>query len=86
MKTAMKKVTKMLDPRSKAITPALRGRPPLHSKSQRRTVAKYLRRYGLSTGLQECFNLEGFTVSIPTAMKIAKEKGITFTLGRPVNA
>ena len=74
---------KMIDPRSKV---KRRGRPPVYTPTQRRTVAKYMRRLGLTHGLAECEVKEGFTVSVPTALKIAKDKGIVFVRGRrPVN-
>ncbi len=65
-----------------------RGRPPVFSKGDRRKVSKYLRRFGLTHGVSEAAkgsldNGVGVSVSVPTAIKIAKEYGVEFTRGRP---
>jgi hypothetical protein len=71
-------MNKILDPRTR------RGRPPVFSKAQRRTVASYLRKFGLTVGLKLVKEERAISMSIPTASKIAEQQGITFLRGRPV--
>jgi hypothetical protein len=63
-----------------------RGRPRIFSPKQRRTVAKYLRKYGLTEGHKMVRIEGGIKLSIATANSIAKEFGIEFTRGRPIGS
>lgn len=65
-----------------------RGRPPVFTKGQRRKVSVYLRKFGLTHGVAEAakgslHDGNGVVMSVPTAIKIAAEYGITFQVGRP---
>lgn len=62
------------------------GRPRVFNKMQRKIVAAAMRKYGLTKGIAFLAKERNLKVSITLCRSVAKEEGITFTLGRPAKA
>lgn len=60
----------------------LPGRPRVYGAKDRRRLASYLRKFGLTKGVRVLAE-KGLKVSLTTAISVAKEEKITFVRGRP---
>ena len=71
-----------------ASEPKRLGRPPVFSERDHTRIARYLKKFGLTGGIEQAelgtlHNGRGIKFSLTTAVKVARLKGIKFKMGRP---
>jgi len=59
------------------------GRPPVYTTAQRRTVASFLKKHGLTVGIKRLASDRKLKVSLTLARSVAEEYGVKFERGRP---